>query len=431
MSEEEKNIGILVGGGPAPGLNGVISSVTIEARRSGFRVFGIYDGYKWLAKGDEKLFERNIKELRIRDVSRIHFNGGSILRTSRTNLVKEKNGVSNAVRLLAKWGIRYLVTVGGDDTAYCAFEIARGSNGRIQIAHIPKTIDNDLPLPENMSTFGFQTARELGSILVKNLMEDSRITDRWYIVVTMGRITGHLALGIAKSAGATIAIIPEEFGREGYISFAHVCDILETAIIKRRAMGHRHGVLVIAEGIAERLHPDVLKGMPGVEVDYDPFGHMKLSDIELGKIIKGEIESRFSKRGEKMRLVEINIGYVLRCADPISIDQEYTRDLGFNAVHYLLSNRPEFSDSALIIVDNGKLRPMPFNELIDPVTKHTKIRFVDINSESYKVARSYMVRLEKMDFEDKEFLKKMAQEARMSVEQFVERYKYIIEKQQP
>lgn len=420
------NIGILVGGGPAPGLNGVIAAVTIEARRNQMTVYGIYDGYKWLVKGEEEPFIAHTRELRISDVSRIHYDGGSILRTSRTNPAKVANGVENSVKLLRKLNIRYMVTIGGDDTAYGAMEIARVAKGEIKFAHVPKTIDNDLPLPNNLPTFGYQTARDLGATLVKNLMEDARTMDRWYIAVAMGRHAGHLALGIAKSAGATLAIIAEEFGDEGFISLDSVCDIVETSILKRRAMGHNHGVLVIAEGVAERLSPEELKQIPGVIVDYDVFGNILLSEIELGKIIKLKIESRFAARGEKTTMVEINIGYVLRCADPIPFDQEYTRDLGYQAVRYLLSDGSRFHRNAMICVDNGKLHPLPFDKILDPRTKKTAIRYVDTHSDSYVVARSYMVRLEPRDLQDKEFLKKIAQTAKMSEAEFLNRFGHVV-----
>lgn len=425
--KDGENLGILVGGGPAPGLNGVISAVTIEARRNGLHVWGLLDGYKWLVKNDYPQLLKYVRELRIRDVSRIHFDGGSILRTSRTNPMKIDHGVANVVKMLKKLGIKYMVTIGGDDTAYCASEISRAARGQIHFAHVPKTIDNDLPLPKNLCTFGFQTARELGAVLVKNLMEDSRTTDRWYICVSMGRHTGHLALGIAKAAGATLSIIPEEFEKGKHISLKHICDIFETAILKRRAMGHRHGVLVIAEGIAARLSPEELHNIPGVEVAYDPFGHLQLDEIELGKVIKSEIEDRFAKRGEKMRIVEINIGYVLRCADPIPFDQEYTRDLGYNAVHFLLDKETKDKFGAMIVVDNGRLRPVPFEKMLDPRTKKTQVRFVDVESESYKIAKSYMVRIEKRDLKDKDLLQKMAAEAKLTEKEFAEKYMYLVE----
>jgi 6-phosphofructokinase len=421
------NVGILVGGGPAPGINGVVTAVTIGARKKNMKVYGIFDGYKWLAKGDETDIEDHVKELRMRDVSRIHFDGGSYLRTSRTNPIKTLSGVNDCVKNLNKLNIKYMVTIGGDDTAYAASEIAKAAGGTIKFVHVPKTIDNDLPLPDNQPTFGYHTACDLGSRLVKNLMEDARIMDRWFITVVMGRHTGHLALGISKSAGATLTIIPEEFGSNGYIPLANVCDIFEASIIKRRAMDHNHGVLVIAEGVAGRLSPDDLKKIPGIELEYDDFGNVRLGEVELGKILKLEMERRFKQRNDKITVVEINIGYVLRCADPIPYDQEYTRDLGYNAIRYLLSDAPEHKENAMISVIHGVLKPLPFGKLIDPDTKKTAIRSVDITSERYKIARTYMVRLEKRDLDDPEFLNRMVKEAKMTTEEFIKRFGYLVE----
>lgn len=422
-----ENVGILVGGGPAPGINGVVTAVTIGARKENLKVYGIFDGYKWLTKVDKIDINNYVKELHMRDISRIHFIGGSYLRTSRTNPVKIENGVQNCVKNLDRLGIKYMVTIGGDDTAYAASEIAKAAGGTIKFVHVPKTIDNDLPLPDNQPTFGYHTACDLGTRLVKNLMEDARIMDRWFITVVMGRQTGHLALGISKSAGATLAIIPEEFASKGYIPLAKVCDIFEASIIKRRVMGHKHGVLVIAEGVAGRLSPDDLKKIPGFALEYDDFGNVRLGEVELGKILKLEMERRFKAREDKITVVEINIGYVLRCADPIPYDQEYTRDLGYNAIQYLLSNAPEHQENAMISVIHGVLKPLPFGRLIDPVTKKTAIRPVDVSTERYKIARNYMVRLEQRDLDDPKFLKKMAEEAKMSEQEFFKRFAYLVD----
>ena len=420
------NVGILVGGGPAPGLNGVIAAATIGARQYNLNVYGIFDGYRWLAKGEEVNIHEKIRELYIRDVSRIHFDGGSLLRTSRTNPIKAQNGIQNCLLNLQKLNVRYLVTIGGDDTAYAANEIAKAADGKIKFVHVPKTIDNDLPLPNDQPTFGYETARDLGSKLLKNLMEDARIMGRWFIAVVMGRHTGHLALGVAKAAGATLAIIPEEFGENGNIPLKKVFDIFETSILKRRAMGHDHGVLVIAEGIAERLSPDELNKIPGIIVEYDEFGNIRLGEVELGKIMKVEIEKRFKSRNDKIAVVEINIGYILRCADPIPFDQEYTRDLGYNAIHYLLSDEPKYQKNAMICVVNGVLHPVPFEELIDPVTKKAGLRFVNVDSDSYRIARNYMVRLNRRDLEDDEFLSKLATAAKMSQEDFLSKFRYLV-----
>ncbi|MDZ7378191.1 MAG: 6-phosphofructokinase, partial [candidate division KSB1 bacterium] len=250
MSEHaKKRLAILVGGGPAPGINAVISAATIEARKADMEVVGIMDGFKWLVDDDLDKLREHVRVLHMRDVSRIHFTGGSILRTSRVNPTKDERTVGNCLRAFAHLNVNHVITIGGDDTIYAASRLAAAAQGSIKFAHVPKTIDNDLPLPDNLPTFGFETARHLGSELVKNLMEDSRTTNRWYIIVAMGRKAGHLALGMAKAAGATLAIISEEFP-PGPISVQTVCDVLEGAILKRRAMGHEHGVAVVAEGRA-------------------------------------------------------------------------------------------------------------------------------------------------------------------------------------
>ena len=192
-----KRLGILVGGGPAPGINAVISAATIEAINQGFEVVGIRDGFKHLVRRDPSA----LRPLAIDDVSRVHLLGGSILGTSRENPTKTLESTRAVIETLQQVGITHLITIGGDDTALSSRYVGEHSNGTIRGVHVPKTIDNDLPLPPHIPTFGFQTARHVGVELVRNLMEDARSTRRWYIVVAMGRKAGHLALGIGKAAG--------------------------------------------------------------------------------------------------------------------------------------------------------------------------------------------------------------------------------------
>src|SRR5439155_17444729 len=128
-------------------------------------------------------------------------------------------------------GVDALVTIGGDDTAYSASEVYRRCEGAVRVAHVPKTIDNDLPLPGSTPTFGFETARQLGVQIVRNLAEDARTTSRWYLIVSMGRAAGHLALGIGKAGAATLTIIPEEF-RGRRVTIEELCDLILVAIIK-------------------------------------------------------------------------------------------------------------------------------------------------------------------------------------------------------
>ncbi|PLV59032.1 diphosphate--fructose-6-phosphate 1-phosphotransferase [Thermotoga sp. KOL6] len=410
-----EKIGILVGGGPAPGINSVISSVTIEAINSGLEVIGIYDGFKHLVEGKTNM----VKKLSIEDVSRIHIEGGSILRTSRVNPAKSEKTLEKTVQTLKKLGIKYLVTIGGDDTAFSASRVCEKSKGEIKVAHVPKTIDNDLPLPDNMPTFGFETARHVATELVYNLMQDSRTTDRWYFVAMMGREAGHLALGVGKAASATITIIPEEF-KEG-VTLEEVCDVLDGAILKRKLMGRNDGVAIIGEGIAEKIDPEELANIPGVIVEKDPHGHLRLAEIPLATILKRAIEKRFAERGEKVRIVDVTIGYELRSARPIPFDIVYTRTLGYGAVRFLLG---DYSDlpGGMVCVAGGRIKILPFDAFMDPKTKRTKVRLVDVHSEDYKVARKYMIRLEKKDLEDEETLKKLAKIAKMDPDEFKKKY---------
>lgn len=415
MTSGKRRLGIIVGGGPAPGINSAISAATIEASNAGFEVLGFYDGFQHLVAGRTDV----IRPLTIADVSRIYAQGGSILRTSRTNPARNPEDLQSTVRSLQKLGIAHLVTIGGDDTAFAACEVAKAAGGETRVAHVPKTIDNDLPLPASMPTFGFETARHVGTNLVLNLMEDSRTTNRWFLAVVMGRKAGHLALGIGKSAGATLTVIAEEFPKDR-VSLDEVCTVLEAAILKRRLMGRGDGLAVIAEGVGEKLDPEELAKIPGVEVRYDAYGHVSLADIPLAAILTRDIEKRFSDRGDPITVVDVTLGYELRCAPPTPFDIDYTRTLGYGAAHFLASEPAddELRYGGLVCLEDGFLRILPFDSLRDPETGRTRVRLVDIRSEHYKVAREYMIRLERDDLDDPDMKAKMAEAAKMPVEDF-------------
>jgi 6-phosphofructokinase 1 len=413
MSNKKEVVGILVGGGPAPGINGVISAVALEALNRGKKVIGIYDGFRGLLKDPV-----DCVELDIDDVSRLHLKGGSALRTSRENPTKDHKKMTRVIDNMKKLGIKYFVTIGGDDTAFSSSRVAAAAEGEIKVAHVPKTIDNDLPLPGMASTFGFQSARHVGVNLMKNLMEDSRTTSRWYIIVAMGRKAGHLALGIGKAAGATCTIIAEEFD-DDLIHLSDVCDIIEGSMIKRKARGKTNGVVVLAEGLAERFNPDDLADLKNVK--RDEHGHIRLAEVNLGKVVKDELERRFLEMGENITMVTKDIGYELRCAPPIPFDAEYTRDLGYGAITFLLNGGTD----ALITMHEQKLIPIPFADMIDPMTGKTEVRMVDVDTESYEVARKYMIRLEPEDFDAGEWTEKLAGAAHMSAEEFKDRFGHL------
>jgi len=181
-----ETLGILVGGGPAPGINSVIAAAAIEATNCGLRVIGLREGFRWLAEGDTS----HVAELKLEEISRIHLTGGTILGTSRTNPAHNEAILGRVIDSLIALSVRYLVCIGGDDTTYGAVRIAERTKGKIGIVTVPKTIDNDLPLPDNAPTFGFETARAVGAEIVESLMEDARSTGRWYLAISMGRKSG-------------------------------------------------------------------------------------------------------------------------------------------------------------------------------------------------------------------------------------------------
>lgn len=416
MSLYSKRTAILVGGGPAPGINSVIGAATIRAILSGAEVIGIQDGFKWIMQGDIS----HITRLTIESVSRIHFRGGSYIGISRDNPTKNVKHLENTVSSLLRLNVDQLITIGGDDTAYSAYRVEEIANGRVRVAHVPKTIDNDLDLPLNISTFGFQTARHLGVEIVKNIMTDAKTTSRWYFVITMGRKAGHLALGIGKAAGATLSLIPEEFGKKK-IKLAQIVDILVGAIIKRISYGRRDGVAIIAEGLLDKLDSTDLAEV--MTAERDAHDNLRFDEISFGEILKRKVQQRLAQFNIKETIVAKNIGYELRCADPIPFDMEYCRDLGFMASKFLFSG----GSGALVSMQDSHFVPMYFKDILDKKTKKMRIRMVDLNSESYEVAYRYMIRLKTDDFEDPHELAKYAATAGISSEEFQNQFGYLFQ----
>jgi ATP-dependent phosphofructokinase / diphosphate-dependent phosphofructokinase len=415
MTHQPKKVGILVGGGPAPGINAVIGAATIRTMLSGLDVVGILDGFQWIMKGDID----HVRHLTTPDVSRIHFRGGSYLGISRANPTKGEHLLENTIVSLLRLEVDKLITIGGDDTAFSASQIERQSKGRLRVVHVPKTIDNDLDLPNYADTFGFQTARHIGVSVVENLMVDARTTSRWYFVVAMGRKAGHLALGMGKAAGATLTLIPEEFPA-GHVRLKTVVDTLVGAIVKRMANGRPDGVAVIAEGIVERMDESDLVELQGVE--RDAHGHLRIAEVAIGDILKERVQKRLAEFGLKTTIVAKNIGYELRCADPIPYDMEYARDLGYCASKYLI----EGGNAAMVSIVHSVFRALPFDAMMDRATGRVRVRMVDIGSDRYMIARRYMLRLRKDDFDDASELAKLASVLGITIEDFEAQFSYLV-----
>jgi 6-phosphofructokinase 1 len=419
MSERSK-VAIVVGGGPAPGINAVIAAATIRCILDGREVVGIRDGFKWIMRGDVD----HVTPLTIDAVSRIHARGGSILGIARDNPTTNPELLEATVLSLLRLGVAHLIAIGGDDTAFTAMKLEEQSAGRIHVVHVPKTIDNDIALPPEIDTFGFQTARHYGAEIVKNLMVDAHTTSRWYFVIAMGRKAGHLALGIGKAAGATLTLIPEEFGLKG-IRLKTITDTLVGAIIKRLASGKKHGVAVIAEGVVEGLDPQDLAGLEGVE--RDAHGHLRIAEVAIGQILKQAVQNRLKEFGLNATIVAKDIGYELRCADPIPYDVEYSRDLGYCAAKYLLSG----GRAAMMSMQGGEFKAMHFRDLLDPVTGRTKVRYVNTRSTRYAIARRYMIRLRRDDFANPHEIARFAAVAHVSLGDFQREFEFLVQEEPP
>lgn len=402
--------GILVGGGPAPGINAVIAAATTLASRRGCTVTGILDGFKWLMEG------RTDRTLALDEaaVAGLHLRGGVLLHTSRANPTKKREHLEGCVKALEALGIDHLITIGGDDTATSASRVADAAAGRIRVAHVPKTIDNDLPLPEGIPTFGYETAREHASAVLERIVADTEATQRWFFVVVMGRAAGHLALGAAKAAGAPVCVIPEEFSRRP-IRLDDVVSVLEGGIVKRLARGRADGVAVIAEGVMEYMDPEDphLKDVPR-----DEHGHIRLAEIPIANLLRKAVAGGLAERGVKVTIGEKEVGYELRCGYPTAFDRDYTLDLGVGAVEVLLSG----TSGVLVTRQAGRIVPVPFADIIDPATQRSRTRVVDLESTAWRTSLALQERVFPEDLADDERLAAIAKAAGLTSAAARERY---------
>lgn len=422
----KKRLGIVVGGGPAPGINGVISAVTLEAINQGWEAIGFLEGFRHLVKGSTT----QNRIMTVEEAESVALKGGSCLSTARVNPAKSPEDMACVLAAFKTLGIDYLVTIGGDDTAFSGSRVYKEAKGTIRVAHVPKTIDNDLPLPPSVPTFGYETARQIGANIVKVLAEDARTSRRWFIVVSMGRAAGHLALGIGKAATSEISIIPEEF-RGKVVSLDLICDIIVGSVLKNLARGRNYGVAVLAEGLVESIGEKGLLAMGESELGkygsivHDEHGHLRIAEIDFGRMITDQVSKRLKAQGISLTFTEKTIGYELRCADPISFDVEYTRDMGYAAVQFLISEESK-KYGAIICLANGKSQALEFEKMIVPETGRLQNRRVDIDSEAFHVATRFMTRLTKADMECEATVAKLASLTKLTPTEFKARFDPVV-----
>lgn len=347
---------ILCGGGPAPGMNTVVCSVAKTFLSHGYRVIGLHGGYSGL-------FSKNP---RIEDIdffkADAYFNrGGSYLQMSRFKPTNEDFEQNFNLDLFKENDIKLLVTVGGDDTASTANRIAKFLEAKkypIANIHVPKTIDNDLPLPNNTPTFGFNSAKDEGAHIARTAYEDARTSGNWLIISAMGRSAGHLALGIGEATHCPMTIIPEMFNKTE-IGIDKIIKLTLSAIIKRKLLGIDYGTVVVAEGVFHDLDPEEIKAT-GTHITFDEHGHPELGKISKAVMFNDILEKEFKKLGLKIKTRPIEIGYDVRCQDPIAFDLTYCTELAMGV--YELFSKGE--TGCMVFVDhNGDAKPLYLHDL--------------------------------------------------------------------
>ncbi len=369
----KEGVAILCAGGPAPGINTVISSVTKIFNKNGFNVLGLNGGYKSLF-AEEPEFEY----LDFDYADQIYSRGGSALKMSR---YKPKDDEFK-VDFFKKNNVKLLVTIGGDDTASTANRLAKylaKEKMDVKNIHVPKTIDNDLPLPEGTPTFGYHSAKEEGVRLSTTIYEDARTSGNWFVVSAMGREAGHLAFGIGTACHYPMIIIPEMFNKTK-ITFEKITRMVVSSMVKRRILGIDYGVAMISEGVFHFMSDEEIIDT-GINFTYDDHGHP-----ELGNVSKSHIFNMLTQQHLKDLRITVKsrpeeIGYELRCCRPIAYDLSYATRLGLGV--YSLFVKGE-TGCMTTIDSGGNISPLYLKDVEDEQGK-VKPRLVNMDSESVQV----------------------------------------------
>ncbi|MBR5831727.1 MAG: 6-phosphofructokinase [Bacteroidales bacterium] len=366
-------VAILTGGGPAPGMNTIIASVAKTFLRDGYRVIGLHGGYSSLFTTTPRMID--IDFLMADDI----FNkGGSMLKMSRFKPSDSDFENRFNLSLFQDNNIKLLVTVGGDDTASTANRISAflaKKNYPISNIHVPKTIDNDLPLPNSSPTFGYNSAKAQGTVIGTAVMEDARTSENWFVVSAMGRSAGHLALGIAGACHYPMVVIPEFFNKTT-ITLDKIIRMVISSIVKRKIMGINYGAAMISEGVFHSLSDEELK-KTGVNFSYDDHGHPELGKVSKAHIFNNMLEQVNKEIGLKVKTRPVEIGYEIRCHTPIAYDLTYCSLLGMGVFKLF----KEGHTGCMVYVDHvGNISPLFLKDIQDPVTGKIPPRLVNINT---------------------------------------------------
>lgn len=402
-----KSIAILTGGGPAPGMNTVVASVAKTFLRDGYRVIGLSGGYSALFTDEPRM-----RDIDFMLADEIFNKGGSILKMSRFKPTEEDFAGHFNLNFFKDNDVKLLVTVGGDDTASTANRIAKFLHEHhypIANIHVPKTIDNDLPLPNSSPTFGYNSAKAQGAILATAVMEDARTSENWFVVSAMGRSAGHLALGIAGACHYPMIIIPEFFNKTE-ITVEKIVNMVVSSIVKRKLMGIDYGAAMISEGVFHTLSDEEI-GKSGIHFSYDEHGHPELGKVSKAHIFNQLVEKKLQELHLKVKTRPVEIGYEIRCHTPIAFDLTYCSQMGMG-VHELFN---QGCTGCMVYVDHqGEVSPLYLKDIQDPVTGKIPPRLVNVNSNKvmsfvndimdyitpadYETAKQYLPNPEAYDF---------------------------------
>jgi len=376
----KKTILIICEGGPAPGINSVISTVAKVFFKDGYRVLGLNEGFKGLFSE-----EPEIKEIDFALADTIFSRGGSTLIMSRFKPGAEKLNT----KLFLDNNVKLLVSIGGDDTASTANRITaylQQEHIFISNIHVPKTIDNDLPLPDRNPTFGFHSAKDEGVRIGNTTYEDARTSQNWFVMSAMGRSAGHLAFGIATSCHFPMMIIPEMFGKTK-VTFGKVVRMIISSIIKRKIENIHYGVAMISEGIFHIMPKSELDKI-GIEFTYDAHGHPELGNLSKSHILNMPVQNKLKELGIDIKSRPLELGYELRCCRPIGFDLTLCALLGLGVKKLF----DEDKSGCLISANSkGEITPLYLSDLEDEQVK-IQPRLVDIDSEFSKLCfQNYII----------------------------------------
>ncbi len=366
-------VAILCAGGPAPGINTVISSVTKIFTNNGYTVIGLNGGYKSLF-ADEPDF--TYLDFDIAD--NIYSRGGSALVMSRYKPADKEFRPD----FFERYNVKLLVTIGGDDTASTANRLSKylkEQNIHVANIHVPKTIDNDLPLPAGYPTFGYNSAKEEGVKLATTLYEDARTSGNWFVVSAMGREAGHLAFGIGSACHYPMIIIPEMFNKTP-ITFDKITRLVISSMVKRRLMGIPYGVAIISEGVFHFMSDEDIIGT-GVQFTYDDHGHPELGNVSKSHIFNMLVQQRLKNLRIKVKSRPNEMGYELRCCRPIAYDLSYATQLGLGVFTLY---KQGITGCVVTISRDGKPEPLYLSDVADEQGK-IKPRLVDIDSDKVQI----------------------------------------------